>query len=326
MVEVVDRTQSQQVLSTRVSKQRLDGSYKVKLVARGLEQTVSSETDFYAWNVKAHDFARALLTIAAIRGNCFSAYHQSPMPIESEPLFVEPAPEAQLDSSKVWFCKKAFQRLKISPQAWCIHSTQRINDMNYNQLISDLSTCVKKRAQRSDDSILLRHMDDVVETGSEEHVMSDFEHMKTSLYLTDVVVLRHDSDTVDFLGLEITKTRKSFEVKNSTDLVQFLLNLYGMQNSKPTVNLGRRSTVMELASATPLDGHDYSNFRTVVGKLIFMTSWRPDIMQFDIQHLGNNTSHTSPFFSFTARMCDDVSHDIASSVCARLPSMCHASE
>ena len=38
----------------------------------------------------------------------------------------------------------------------------------------------------------------------------------------------------------------------------------------------------ELASAIPLDGHDYSNIRTAVGKLIFMAPWRPD-MQFAIQ-------------------------------------------
>ena len=37
---------------------------------------------------------------------------------ESEPVYVEPAPEAQLDSSMVWLCTKAFQGLKISPQAW----------------------------------------------------------------------------------------------------------------------------------------------------------------------------------------------------------------
>ena len=128
-------------------------------------------------------------------------------------------------------------------------------------------------------------MDDVVRTAPEEHVMSDFEHMKTSLYLTDVVVLRHEGDTVNFLGLEITKTRKGFEVKNSTDLAESLLNLYGLQNSKPLVNPGRRSTVMELASATSLDGHDYSNFRTAVGKLIFMAPWRSD-MQFAIQQLS----------------------------------------
>ena len=36
------------------------------------------------------------------------------MPSESEPVYVEQAPEAQLVSSKVWLCKKAFEGLKIS--------------------------------------------------------------------------------------------------------------------------------------------------------------------------------------------------------------------
>ena len=98
------------------------------------------------------------------------------------------------------------------------------------------------------------------------------------------MVLRHDN----FLGLEITKTSTGFEVKNSTDLVESLLNLYRLENSKPTANPGRRSTVMELASASPLDGQEYSNFRTADGKLIFMAPWRPD-MQFAIQQLSTQT-------------------------------------
>ena len=88
-----------------------------------------------------------------------------------------------------------------------------------------------------------------------------------------------------FLGLEITKTCKGFEIKNSTDLVEFLLNLYGLENSKSTANPGGRSTVMELASATLLDGHAYSKFRTAVGNLIFMALWRPD-MQIVIRQLS----------------------------------------
>ena len=100
-----------------------------------------------------------------------------------------------------------------------------------------------------------------------------------------MVVLRHEGGTFNFSGLEITKTRKGFEVKNSTDLVESLLNLYRLENSKPTANPGRRSTVMELASGTPPDGHDFYNFRTAVGKLIFMAPWRPD-MQFAIHQLS----------------------------------------
>ena len=66
VVDVVDRPQSQQVISTRwASKQRLDGSSKVRLVTRGCEQTASSETDFHAGTPKLTTL-RTLLTIAAI--------------------------------------------------------------------------------------------------------------------------------------------------------------------------------------------------------------------------------------------------------------------
>ena len=87
--------------------------------------------------------------------------------------------------------------------------------------------------------------------------------------------------TQSTLGLDITKTSNDFEVKNSTDLVESLFETFGLENSKPTANPGRRSTLMELASATPLDGHGYFIFRTAVGRPIFMTPWRPD-MQFAI--------------------------------------------
>ena len=75
-----------------------------------------------------------------------------------------------------------------------------MNDMSDDHLISDPSTYVKKRTQRSDDSILLRHMDDVVGTRPEEHLVSDFEHMQTSLYLTDVVVLHNVGGAVNIFG------------------------------------------------------------------------------------------------------------------------------
>ena len=71
-VEVIDRPQSQQVLSTRwVSKQRLDGSYKLRFVAQGFEHIVSSDTDFYAGTAKLTNL-RAFLTIAAFHVTVFS--------------------------------------------------------------------------------------------------------------------------------------------------------------------------------------------------------------------------------------------------------------
>ena len=51
-----------------------------------------------------------------------------------------------------------------------------------------------------------------------------------------MVVLRNDGDRINLLGLAITKTSRGFEVRNSTELVESLLNLYGLENSKPTAH------------------------------------------------------------------------------------------
>ena len=105
---------------------------------------------------------RALLTLAAIHGNPVAFeivtvhFINHRCQANENQCMWRQGLEAQLDSSKVWLCKKACQGLKISPEAWCIHSTQKINDMSYNQLTSDVSTYVKKSAQRRFDPLASR--------------------------------------------------------------------------------------------------------------------------------------------------------------------------
>ena len=69
VVELVNRPPSQQVFSSCwVQKQRLDGSSKMRIVARGFEQAVSPEADISAVTPKFTTL-RGLLTIAAVHGN-----------------------------------------------------------------------------------------------------------------------------------------------------------------------------------------------------------------------------------------------------------------
>ena len=92
VMEVVDRPQVGQVLWTRcVHKTRLDGTHEVRIVAGGFEQTFSPNTDFFAGTPKLTKL-QSLLTLAAIHGNpvafgdCQNAFHQSPVPSDSEPF------------------------------------------------------------------------------------------------------------------------------------------------------------------------------------------------------------------------------------------------
>ena len=74
--------------------------------------------------------------------------------------------------------------------------------------------------------------------------MNDSEHTKTSLYLTDVAVLRNEGDTLNLCGRNITMTSRGFEARISTELVQSLSSLHWIENSKTTASLGRRFTVI----------------------------------------------------------------------------------
>ena len=73
----------------------------MRLVARGFERTVSTDTDFFAGTPKLTT-VRALLTIAAIQGN--------PMPSESEPVYVEPAPGSRVGLFQGMALQERFSR------------------------------------------------------------------------------------------------------------------------------------------------------------------------------------------------------------------------
>ena len=73
--------------------------------------------------------------------------------------------------------------------------------------------------------------------------MREFEHMKTSLYLTDVLLLGNEGDIVNFLCLEITKTSRGFEVKNNTDLVESIVVTFTPTFAKPSENSSFHGTL-----------------------------------------------------------------------------------
>ena len=177
VVEVVDRPQWQHIpLDTLVSKQILDGSYSVRLVARGIEQMVSSHADVYAEAPKLKTL-RGLLTIAAIHVNPVAfeivtvrfITHQCR--VNQNQCMWSQHQKRSWTLPKYGFAGARFKdsRFLLRPGVFTPHN--KFNDVSYDQLISDPSAYVKKRTLRSDDSILLRRMDDVVGTGPEEYLM-----------------------------------------------------------------------------------------------------------------------------------------------------------
>ena len=65
---------------------------------------------------------------------------------------LEPSTRRWYQIPRRWTCPVLSWQQPSVCVTWGIHSTQKINDMSYNQLISDPSTYVKKRTQPSEDS------------------------------------------------------------------------------------------------------------------------------------------------------------------------------
>ena len=129
-----------------------------------------------------------------------------------QPL-LEPYTRQWCQTPRRWTCPTCLQEQPSGCVTWGIHSAQKINHTSYDQLISDPSTYVKKGTQRSDDSILLRHMDAVVGTGPDEHLLKFVERMKTNLYLTDAVVMPNGKVTIFFFLVLGSPRSRRVEVK-----------------------------------------------------------------------------------------------------------------
>ena len=168
---MIDRPQTGQVVSKRcVRRERLDGTCKLRFAARGSEQTVSPNADFYGGTLNLATLRR-LLTLAAIwslSGIASLLFTRHPCRMILNLCTLDFCLRQEYNIQRFRCARRRFQGVKISPRASGIHSTENIGTMGYEQLKSDPSTHVAKREKRKDDSILLRHM----HNSSEKHPKS----------------------------------------------------------------------------------------------------------------------------------------------------------
>ena len=105
-----------------------------------------------------------------------------------------------------------------------------------------------------------------------------------------------------FLGSWDHQYKHGLQVRNRKEVVEPVLNLFGLGNSKPTADPGRRSALMELATAIHLDGHDHSNnSRTADGK----THLHGTMETIHAIH-HSTTIHTTPLYPTTESKANDT--------------------
>ncbi|XP_058732675.1 uncharacterized mitochondrial protein AtMg00810-like [Vicia villosa] len=185
-----------------------------------------------------------------------------------EELYMKPPPGMKLSANLVCKLKKSIYGLKHASRQWNHKLTSSLTTLGFLQSKSDYSLFTKYTPTCF--TVILVYIDDLIVAGTN---LSDISHIKHTLdkqfSIKDMGVLKY------FLGFEIAHSSQGITLcqrKYCLDLLQDT----GLLASKPA------STPIE--PGLNLDDKDEallpdpSLFRSIIGKLLYLTHSRPDIM------------------------------------------------
>jgi hypothetical protein len=118
--------------------------------------------------------------------------------------------------------------------------------------------------------VLVYVNDIIVASSSEQATKALLQDLQKEFTLKDLGDLHY------FLGIEVTKKRDGLLLKQEKYALD-LLTKVGMSNCKPVANPSSTSEKLSLYEGTPLGPSDATNYRSVVGALLYLTLTRHDI-------------------------------------------------
>jgi hypothetical protein len=263
-------------------KRKADGSldrYKARLVAKGFNQVEGVDYFETFSPVAKMTTIRTVLALASIK-----RWHIHQLDVDNaflhgdldEDVYMKiPQGLHGLPDKKVCKLVKSLYGLKQASRQWYAKLSQFLITIGYIQMPSD-PTLFTKRTSTSF-TCLLVYVDDIVLTGD---CLEEIQATKGSLHQTfgikDIGVLKF------FLGLEVAHSDQGITLcqrKYCLDLLTDTGNL-GCKPSSIPMDPSHR---LHQDDSTPHE--NITEYRTLVGKLLYLTSTRPDIA-FPVQQLS----------------------------------------
>ncbi|KAD4983048.1 hypothetical protein E3N88_19719 [Mikania micrantha] len=247
--------------------------YKARLVAKGYSQVEGIDyTETFA-PVSRFETIRVIIAIAAHRGwelhqlDVKTAFLNGDL---DEEIYVDQPEGFEVKGSeiKVYKLRKALYGLKQAPRAWYSKIDGYFLRNGFLRSNSEPTLYIKT----SDDHEIMYvclYVDDIVCTSSSQEMIKEFKaSMKLEFEMSDLGMLKF------FLGLEVTQKNEGIFVCQS-QYARKLLNKFGMARAKAEVtpmNAGEKLQADDESGMV-----DDSNYRSVVGGLIYLTHTRPDL-------------------------------------------------
>jgi hypothetical protein len=255
-------------------KYKADGTierYKARLVAKGYNQVEGLDFFDTFSPVAKLTTVRTLLAIASIK-----QWHLHQLDVNNAFLHGDLAedvymtiPDGISPSKPGQVCKllKSLYGLKQASRMWYEKLTSLLLDEGYTQSTSDYSLFTLQTS--SSFTTLLVYVDDIILAGTD---LSEFARIKA--ILDSKFKIKDLGDLRYFLGLEVAQSREGINVSQRKYCFDLL---------KDSGLLGAKPATTPLDPAVKLhhdDGKPYQNisqYRRLIGKLLYLTNTRPDI-------------------------------------------------
>jgi hypothetical protein len=272
------------------TKYHSDGSierHKAQLIAKGYTQ-MEGVDDFDTFSpVAKMTTIRTLLSLAAIKGwfleqlDVNNAFLHGDL---NEEVYTVLPPGLKLQNSisndpKVCRLNKSIYGLKQATRQWYAKLSAALISLGYAPSVADFSLFTKLKDTRF--TALLVYVDDIVLSGND---YAEIQHVKQFL---DKKILKKDLGKLRFfLGLEISRSKNGISV-NQRKYTLELLEDSGHMAVKPSSTPYDPS--LKLHNSDSLPYHDESSYRSLIGRLLYLTLTRPDIA-FAVQQLSQFVS------------------------------------
>ncbi|KAM1461179.1 hypothetical protein ACFX11_045561 [Malus domestica] len=278
--ELVDRPFDKPIIGVKwvyKTKLNLDGSVqknKARLVAKGYSQKPGIDYNETFAPVARLDTIRTLIALAAqkewnlyqldVKSAFLNGTLKEEVYVEQPQGFVKESEE-----TKVYKLNKALYGLKQAPRAWYDEIDSYFGKAGFKKSSSE-ATLYVKTSEATGIIIVSLYVDDIVYTGSCPKLLEEFKNDMMQHYeMTDLGLLHH------FLGMGVVQTDKNIFIHQRKYAMK-LIEKFGMKDCK---SVATPLAVNEKLCKT--DGSEAANeseYRQVVGSLLYLTATRPDIM------------------------------------------------
>ncbi|KAG7594092.1 Integrase catalytic core [Arabidopsis thaliana x Arabidopsis arenosa] len=266
--------------------------YKARLVARGFTQTYGEDyRDTFAPVAKLHT-VRVVLSLATNlewelwQMDVKNAFLQGEL---EEEVYMKPPPglEDHNAPGKVFKLKKAIYGLKQSPRAWYHKLSTTLLDRGFKK--SEADNTLFTLPSKEGIVVILVYVDDIIISGNDKVGIQE-----TKAFLKSVFDIKDLGELKYFLGIEVCRSKEGLflsQRKYTLDLLSQVGKLGAKPAKTPLEDDYKANRKGELDNK-PFE--DVTQYRRLVGKLIYLTITRPDIcfaVNVVSQHMQAPTLH-----------------------------------